>query len=85
MSVNAQDEDGNTPLHLASEGLHQKNRNISLSFSNVARLLLGYGADVNAQESNQLPVHPVTCSGAMRDDRGRTRAARACYESSCGG
>ena len=64
--VNVQDEDGNTPLHLASEGLLQRGRNISLSFSNVARLLLKYGADVNALESNQsTPLHVAAECGTI--------------------
>ena len=64
--VNAQDEDGNTPLHFASEGFYQKGRNISLSFSNVARLLLEYGADVNAQGTNQsTPLHVAAQCGTI--------------------
>ena len=57
--INAKEEDGWTPLHLASIGHHFKD-------GSVIRLLLEQGADVNAQgQSGRTPLHEASASGAL--------------------
>ena len=55
--VNAR-QDGMTPLHFASQGSYERGPNIGPSLSNVARLLLEHGAEVNAQDDDrETPLH----------------------------
>ena len=51
--VHARRVDGKTPLVFASEGFYQGVPNTAVSFSNVARVLLERGADVNAQDGHR--------------------------------
>ena len=56
--VNARDAEDNTPLHLASQGTDHGYDGISLSLSNVARLLLEHGADANVlKDGHSTPLH----------------------------
>ena len=45
-------ERGQTPLHFASEGDFSRGPDIAVSLSNIARLLLEHGADVNARTND---------------------------------
>ena len=79
--TNAQDEEGYTPLYIASEG-------INLRVPNVIRLLLECGVDVNARAADRsTPLHMASNRGAVEvacillehgadiqaeDDKGRT-------------
>ena len=62
--VNARDKSGQTPLHNASEGPHSREPNIALSLSNIARLLLEHGADVNVRGvGHSTPLHVAAQNG----------------------
>ncbi|VUC23770.1 unnamed protein product [Clonostachys rosea] len=63
--VNAQDERGCAPLHLAAKGKHVENNVTKGSYRlNAVRILLDYGADPNALDKSGLsPLHKA--SGAL--------------------
>jgi hypothetical protein len=79
--ISAEDVNGRTPLHLASEGIHLKDRH-------VLQLLLEHGADINTRaKDGSTPLHFASEWGALEvvhlllehgadvmaeDDRGRT-------------
>jgi hypothetical protein len=57
--INAKDDDGWTPLLLASNGHNSKD-------GSVVRFLLEHGADINAQSrSGWTPLHQASCYGAL--------------------
>jgi ankyrin repeat protein len=63
--VHARTNDGGTPLHFASKG-YWEGPEISLSLSNIARLLLEHGADVNAHgAAYSTPVHEAAHYGRV--------------------
>jgi ankyrin repeat protein len=57
--VNARHNGGWTSLHLASRGNLSLGPNITPSFSNVARLLLEHGADINAKATTHFDGTPL--------------------------
>ena len=67
--INARNNDGKTALHLASHGNPYLDLNIGPSLSNVARLLLEHGADVNARmdeaEGHCTPLHLAARNGRV--------------------
>ena len=64
--VNTRNAEDKTPLHLASQGANYGYEGISLSLSNVARLLLEHGADVNAlKEGHSTPLHVAARYGRV--------------------
>jgi hypothetical protein len=65
--VDARRDDGRTPLHYASLGTSQRGPNIGLPLSNVVRLLLEHGADVNALENDDsyTPLHVAVNYGRV--------------------
>jgi ankyrin repeat protein len=66
--VNSQNSAGRAALHYASQGRYHDVRgpNFALSLSNVARLLLEHGADVNAREVDHLtPLHVAARYGRI--------------------
>ena len=88
LSVNVRNPKGKTPLHFASQGYIRGNDDNSLSLSNVVRLLLEHGADVNAlSDDRSTPLHVAAQYGrievvrallehganvGMEDDDGKT-------------
>ena len=76
--VHARDVVGMTPLNLAPRGLYRREvPNSATSFSNVARLLLEHGEDVNAQAND----HSTALHSAARSARyGRVEAMRVLLE-----
>ena len=57
--INARDDDGETPLHWASNGRNFKG-------GSVLRFLLDHGADINVQGSNGwTPLHEASLYGAL--------------------
>ena len=91
--VNARNAEGKSPLHLASQGSYYEGQNVNLS--NVARLLLEHGADVNAlSNDSSTPLHFAARRGRIEvvhvllehganagaeDDNGRTALQVAPY------
>jgi ankyrin repeat protein len=64
--VNARNSEGKTPLHYASEGPYAGGPYTGLSLSNVARILLEYGADVNARgKGKPPPLHVAARHGRV--------------------
>ena len=66
--VKARNVEDKTPLHFASQGYYPgaAGRDISLSLSNIARLLLEHGADINArQEDHSTPLHFAAQNGRI--------------------
>ena len=61
--ISAVDLQGLTPFHLASEGLHLRDRS-------VLRLLLEHGADINTRaKDGSTPLHLAMCFGALETVR----------------
>ena len=67
--VNSRNAEGQSPLHSASQGPgrnYMEGRNTALLLSNVTRLLLEHGADINALQNNHsTPLHVAARLGRV--------------------
>jgi len=64
--VNSREAEDKTPLHLVSECRHYAVSDIELSVSNIARLLLEHGADMNARDNTYFtPLHSAARYGMV--------------------